>query len=458
MTTSETYGIIGAARSGLAAARLLREHGATVFVSDAKSASESAEAISFLDNIGASYEFGGHTDRLLNVGTIVLSPGVPPTISIVREAREKGITITNEIEVAGRFSHGSIIGITGTNGKTTTTELIGHILRESGRKTFVAGNVGTPFSAIVGQTDDESVVVLELSSFQLEQIETLKPDVAILLNVTPDHLDRYESMDAYGEAKLRIAMNQESDDWCIWNADDPWLSRVESEGLRATTVGFSIERTRSVGAWVENGTMMVRMSQAADSVSVIPVDEIGIRGPHNLSNAMAAALATLRMNVPVEDVRSGLQSFRALPHRLEEVAVIDGVRYVNDSKGTNTDALRFALESFDAPIVLIAGGRAKKNRYDELIKRVRRRVKALVLVGEAADEMEEAFAGITPVHRAGYDMELAVDTAAGIAEPGDVILLSPACASFDMFRSFEHRGDVFRSLVMQRTGEIGDGA
>lgn len=445
MTTS--FSIIGSGRSGLAAARLLSEEGARVLVSDAGPRGSRIDEVEELEKRGVEFEFGGHTERVLEAETIVLSPGVPPDIPILREAGARGIPVTNEIEIASRYCAGTIVGVTGTNGKTTTTELTGHIFREAGWKTFVAGNVGTPFGSVARQADASSVVVLELSSFQLEKIETLRPKAAIVLNVTPDHLDRYAGIDEYGQAKLRIAMNQGPDDRLVYNADDEWLKRIPSEGLKSTLLEYSIEREVGRGAFVRDGMLVVRMEEDAEIEEVIPVGDIGIRGPHNLGNSMAAVLAARSMGVEVEPIRRALRSFKSLPHRLEEVAVIEGVRYVNDSKGTNTDALRYALESFDEPIVLIAGGRAKKNDYTALLPLIRDRVKGTVLIGEAADEMEKAFGSLTKTVRAGFSLEDALESATSLAEPGDVVLLSPACASFDMFDNFEHRGEVFRQIV-----------
>ena len=455
MSDKTLYTVLGAARSGLAVARLLSEEGASVFVSDAGAEKESAKGI--LESLRIPYEFGGHTERALETGTIVLSPGIPPTIPLLAEAESRGIRITNEIDVASRYCRGTIIGITGTNGKTTTTELIGHICREAGRTTFVAGNVGTPFSEIAREAEEESVVVLELSSFQLERITSFHPHVALLLNVTPDHLDRYESIEEYGGAKLRITMNQTEEDRLIYNRDDGWLGRIAQMEFRPGILGYSVYQDVERGAFLRDGELTIRMEEGGEEVKVIPASEIGIRGPHNLANAMGAALAAASIGIPVGTIREGLRSFHPLPHRLEEVAVVEGVRYVNDSKGTNTDALRYALESFDSPIVLIAGGRAKKNRYEALLPLIADRVKAAVLIGEAAEEMSEEFEGLTEIVMAGFSLEKALERAAGLAEPGDVVLLSPACASFDMFRNFEDRGDAFRRLVLQMKRQVGTG-
>jgi UDP-N-acetylmuramoylalanine--D-glutamate ligase len=444
-----TYSILGAARSGLAVAALLRSEGARVFVSDARPAESSAEAIRRLDAMGASYEFGGHTRNVLDASTLVLSPGVPDTIPIVRMAAESGMTITNEIEIAARRCRGSIVAITGTNGKTTTTELAGHIFRAAGRRTFVAGNVGIPFSEVAREADEDSVVVLEMSSFQLEHIADFKPRVAVVLNITPDHLDRYADFAAYAEAKFRITMNQDAGDTLIYNADDLALASLpERSGARA--LGFSIRRELASGAFEREGRLVMRMNESNDSMNedvLMPVEQIRIRGPHNLYNSMAAALSARELGVETDAIRQGLETFPGVPHRLEPVRELDGVRWVNDSKATNVDSMWYALSSFAEPIVLIAGGKGKKNDYAAVLPLIAARVKAAVLVGDAGDEMEAAFGSITNVLRAGYSMERAVEMARSLAQTGDVVLLSPACASFDMFDNYEHRGDVFKALV-----------
>ncbi|MEP7217843.1 MAG: UDP-N-acetylmuramoyl-L-alanine--D-glutamate ligase [Bacteroidota bacterium] len=447
--TGATYSILGAARSGLAVARLLRSEGSRVFVSDAKPLEASADAVAILNEIGAEYEFGGHTDRVLESDLLVLSPGVPDTIPIVRRCAERGMTITNEIEIAWRRCRAPIVAITGTNGKTTTTELAGHIFREAGRRTFVAGNIGIPFSEVVAQADAESVVVLEVSSFQLEHVETFRPRVAVVLNVTPDHLDRYAGFDEYREAKFRIAINQGDGDTLIYNADDPVLAALPGRSA-ARTLGFSIKRELPEGAWLRDGVLLIRGAAPGTSNSeqvLMRADEIRIRGPHNLYNSMAAALSARTLALNEESVREGLRTFAGVPHRLEPVRELDGVRWVNDSKATNVNSLWYALSSFTEPIVLIAGGKSKKNDYTEVLPLIAGRVKAVVLVGDAADEMDAAFAPVTEVHRAGYSIERAVEIARSLALPGEVVLLSPACASFDMFNNYEHRGDVFKQIV-----------
>jgi UDP-N-acetylmuramoylalanine--D-glutamate ligase len=453
MRGEKTYSILGAARSGIAAAKLLRAEGATVFVSDAGPAEKSAEAIERLRQLGLEYEFGGHSDRVLDADAIVVSPGVPGNIPILRRAEERGIEITNEIEIAWQRCRAQVVAITGTNGKTTTTELVGEIFRNAGRRTFVAGNVGIPFSDIVAEADESSVVVLEVSSFQLERISTFRPRVAVILNITPDHLDRYESFQEYAEAKFRITMNQTPSDTLIYNIDDENLRSLPARS-RAKAIGFSIVHEFPAGAFQRDSMLILRDNQTGSEEMLIGVDEIRIRGPHNLYNSMAAALSARSLEVASSVIRESLMTFPGVPHRLEPVRELEGVRYINDSKATNVDSLWYALSSFTEPVVLIAGGKSKKSSYDPILPLVRGHVKAVVLIGDAADEMEEAFRGVTKTVRAGHDMREAVAIARSIAVAGDVVLLSPACASFDMFDNYEHRGDVFKSLVneLESTG------
>ncbi|MBC8145137.1 MAG: UDP-N-acetylmuramoyl-L-alanine--D-glutamate ligase [bacterium] len=443
---TNTYSILGSARSGLAAAKLLHAEGSDVFVSDSRPTSESAEAIALLDELGIPHEFGGHTERVLKASTIVLSPGVPDTVAIVRRAIGMGKDLVSEIEIAAARCRAPIVAITGTNGKTTTTELAGHIFRAAGRKTFVAGNVGLAFSEIAAEADESSVVVLEVSSFQLEHIKTFRPRVAVVTNVTPDHLDRYSDFAHYLSAKKRIAENQTTDDTLIVGVDSEPVRTASFRG-RAKRLEFSSDAIVTAGAFLHGGDVMIRRGDAESAEKLIEADDIRIRGPHNLYNAMAASLAALSLGVDREVVANALRDFAGVPHRLEAVGEIDGVRYVNDSKATNVDSVRYALASFDEPIVLIAGGTSKKAAYNALFDLVRDRVKAVVLVGDAAGEMETAFAPHARIIRAGYSLEDAVEAARSIAVHGDVVLLSPACASFDMFKNFEHRGDAFRALV-----------
>lgn len=446
-----SYSIIGSARSGLAAATLLRAEGADVFVSDHDAGRP--EVTTSLDAQGIAYEFGGHTDRVLDASTIVLSPGVPDTIPIVRKALERGIAVLSEIEIAAARCRAPIVAITGTNGKTTTTELAGNIFRAAARRTFVAGNVGTAFSQIVGEADESSVVVLEVSSFQLEHIRTFAPRVAVITNVTPDHMDRYASFDDYLGAKLRIAENQSERDTLIIGIDSEPLRSATFAGS-ARRLEFSQKHMIDAGAYLDNGDVMVRLHAADDGERLIAANDVRIRGPHNLYNAMAATLAAMSLGVDRATVAGGLREFGGVPHRLEPVGEIDSVLYVNDSKATNVDSVRYALASFEQPIVLIAGGVSKRAPYDAILDLVRDRVKAAVLIGDAAGEIDAALSPLTTTVHAGTSMEDAVATARSIARSGDVVLLSPACSSFDMFTSYEHRGDVFRSLVQEMMRKV----
>ncbi len=437
------YAVIGAGRSGRAVARLiLEEKMGSVLLSDSAPEPEDRE-VAELRERGARFEFGGHSSDLLEADTLVISPGVPPGIPIVREAEAQGIPVTNEIEIAGRVCRGRIVGITGTNGKTTTTELIGHCCRSAGRETWVAGNVGTPFSEIARQVTPEGIVSLELSSFQLEKIDRFRPDVALLLNVTPDHMDRYDSVEEYAEAKKRIARNMGEEDLLIYNSGDRRLAAIPESRLRPRLRSFSLDEGSD--ATVDEGWLVV------EGERIIPVESIGIRGPHNLQNSMAAALALRAVGLSREEIAEGLRTFTALPHRLEEIGTIDGVLWVNDSKGTNTDALMQALGSFSEPIVLIAGGRGKANDYEPLRAIVRERVRTIVTLGEEGPALREAFAGDVEIAEAGMSLQRAVELAAERARKGEVVLLSPACASFDMFRGFADRGEQFRRLVLART-------
>lgn len=453
ITETMTFGVIGAARSGLAVARLLRSEGYQVLVSDSRTADEMPTAAETLQAIGARSEFGRHTEALLDSDAIVLSPGVPDTIPIVVQARRKGITITNELEIASRRCRATIVAVTGTNGKTTTTELIAHLCRAAGRRTWVAGNVGIPFSEIAPKTTPDDLVVVEASSFQLEHVETFHPCVAVILNVTPDHMDRYADFQSYVDAKARITARQTPADVLICNADDPVLADIGSQ-TSARTLQISLHSAPNRGAFLRDGEVLLREAPRSQSgpeeVSLMPIDRIGIRGPHNLYNAMAAALAARALGVEYDAIREGLASFAGVPHRLEPVVEIDGVRYVNDSKATNINSLWYALQSFNNPIVLIAGGRSKKNQYDTILPLLKKNVRAVVLIGEAADEMEAAFKGVVPTHRAGFSLEDGVRIAGELARPGDIVLLSPACASFDMFDNYEHRGEAFKELVENR--------
>lgn len=439
--------ILGAARSGLAAAALLRRHGATVFVSDRAPAEAMKAAKQELDGLGIEMEFGANSERALNADLMVLSPGIPSSAPIVQAALGNGVPVISEMELASWFCKGTIVAISGTNGKTTTTTLAGEIFKAAGRDTVVAGNIGLAFSDVVERVNDGTAVVLEVSSFQLDHCQDFKPRVSVLLNITPDHLDRYgNSFERYSDSKTKLFRNQTEGDILIYNADDPEVMRQAT--LKAppgvSLLPFSTRQPLNEGAFVKDDRLMAVLH--GHSLDVVPVAAIGIPGIHNLQNAMAASLAALALGVPSGVVQSTLRDFKGVEHRLEFVREFDGVRYVNDSKGTNVDSVWYALQSFDTPIVLMLGGRDKGNDYSRLYDLVDKHVRAIVAIGESAPKVMTAFAGRLPL-KAATSMEEAVALCRSLARPGDVVLLSPACASFDWFDNYEHRGQVFRDIV-----------
>ena len=449
--------VLGGARSGQAAARLLASYGARVLVSDSGGLSDATRADFMVRDI--DFEVGGHSDRILDADFIVTSPGVPDSAPPMVAAAEAGIPVISEIELASWFCRAPIIAITGSNGKTTTTELMGHILRHAGRKTIVCGNIGTPFSARVSDADSDSVVVLEVSSFQLDHVHTFRPDVAIVLNVTEDHLDRYGyDLSRYAAAKFRIAAFQEAGDAFIYCMDDArcvdfvhtvFKDNRSDPGPR--TLGFTIQDPTDIqlnsdaAGYLKDGYLTLRMDNKEDML--MQPDELALRGRHNVYNSLAAAVAARVVEVRSDVMRESLRTFEGVPHRLETVREIDGVRYINDSKATNVNAVWYALESFSEPVVLIAGGRDKGNDYSKLAPLVGKRVRALITIGEAAETIHGQLGSLVQDSVMADTLADAVHLAHLLAKSGDVVLLSPACASFDMFDSYEDRGDQFKQLV-----------
>jgi UDP-N-acetylmuramoylalanine--D-glutamate ligase len=439
--------VIGGARSGLAVARLLQRHGAEVFVSDSGPAERMENAGRMLEQLGIPHEFGAHSKRLLEADAVVLSPGVPSGAPIVRDLLAKGIPVRSEVEAASWFCAAPILAITGTNGKTTTTTLTGRIFSDAKRDAAVGGNIGTAFSDIVEGLTAEGVAILEVSSFQLDHIDRFRPRVAVILNITPDHLDRYEkSFEKYAQSKCRIFENQTGGDTVIYNLDDAETrTRVEKNTPSGVhRLPFSTRRQLGDGASAQEGMLIIRAE--AKETRLLPVEEISIRGEHNLYNAMAASLAAYAMGVSPASIRATLRNFKGVEHRLEFVRELNGVRYINDSKATNVDSVWYAVRSFDAPQILLLGGRDKGNDYSTLDEPVRRHVRAIVAIGESSAKVRDHFSRLVPVDVAS-SMEEAVHTAARRAQPGDIVLLSPACASFDWFENYEHRGKVFKEIV-----------
>ena len=442
------FSIFGGARSGLAAAGLLRSAGADVFLSEKAEAAALGSLPEELERLGVPAEFGGHTARAAEADVLVLSPGVPSTVPLVKDAIASGTDVVSELEVASWFCPGPIVAVTGTNGKTTTTALTGRIFQDAKVRSVVAGNIGTAFSQVVTEMSEGDVAILEVSSFQLDHIKTFRPRVSVLLNITPDHLDRYDHrFELYVASKQRIFKNQAMGDTLIYNAGDP-ATRAAVEGHVSADVrrlAFSRAGRVDAGAFVQDGALTVALESAVSAV--LPVSEIGIRGAHNLENAMAAALAGHTMGVSAASLRATLKNFKGVEHRLEFVRELDGVSFVNDSKATNVDAVWYALQSFSSPIVVLLGGRDKGNDYARLTELVKKHVRAIVAIGESAEKVRAAFASVVPLTIA-RSMDDAVRSARGMAQRGDVVLLSPACASFDWFQNYEHRGRVFKDIVM----------
>jgi len=448
--------IIGAERSGMAAARLLRMHRAEVFVSDHGSGERTRRHIDELKNEGIACEYGGHTERAYDCSLMVISPGVPTNAPVVRTAQQRGITVIAEIEAASWFCRGPIIAITGSNGKTTTTTLLGRMLSDAKKKHVVAGNIGTAFSSVVLDADEETVVVLEVSSFQLDFIDTFRPTVAMILNITQNHMDRYEhSMELYARSKGRIAMNQTAGDLLIVNAEDEW-TRTAVNRTDAAMQQFSTRRSVAAGAYIDNG--MLTTIANGKKTPVIAVNEISISGDHNLQNAMAAALGAQWAGVSPASLRSTLRNFKGVEHRQEFVRDVNGVKFINNSKATTVEAVEAALNSYTEPIVLIMGGKDKGNDYATIKDLVQRKVKAIVATGYSADTIVKNFQDLVRVEKVAtigdaipniVSMRKTIETAMSLSSGGDVILLAPACTSFDWFVDYEERGRVFKQLVHQ---------
>lgn len=435
--------VVGLARTGLATARFLVEQGAQVTVTESKPREAVAEAAAAVEPLGVSLEVGGHREATFAAAElIVMSPGVPLDLPPLRQARARGVQVVSEIELAAWFLRLPVVAVTGTNGKSTTTTLIGEMLRAGGRRAFVGGNLGTPLVTALLDAACWEIAVAEVSSFQLEAIERFHAHVAVLLNVTEDHLDRHESFKAYAQAKQAVFRNQGPEDWAVLNADDPVVEEMAG-ALRARPLRFSRRGPVARGAWLEGATIRVRLDRGEEAY---PTGLLRVPGVHNLENAMAAILAARACGVQPSAIAQALAEFPGLPHRLEFVREVGGVRYYNDSKGTNVGAVVKSVSSFPGPLVLIMGGLDKGGSYAPLQDLVRERARALVVLGQARERIRQALADVVPTTVAD-SFEEGVRQAAAAARPGDVVLLSPGCASFDMFRNYEERGARFRALV-----------
>jgi len=452
---SKQISVIGAARSGVGVARLLTQNGARVFVSDVGDATKLAKNIAELKKENISYEAGSHSGRVFDCSLMVLSPGVPSDAPVVLEAKKRGIDVVSELEVASWFCKAPIVAITGSNGKTTTTTLLGRIFSDAKKKHAVAGNIGEAFSNIVLALAETDVAVLEVSSFQLDHIGSFHPRISVILNITRNHMDRYgNSMEQYADSKARIFMNQTADDLLIYNRDDE-LTTGKAKNAKCRTLAFSTATKVNEGAFVDHGLLKTQMN--GKGRDIINTSEISIRGEHNLQNAMAATLVAQAMGVGPAYIRSTLRNFKGVEHRQEFVREMNGIRYVNDSKATTVEAVLRALSAFSEPIVLILGGKDKGNDYSTMADAVKKKVRAIVAVGYSAEKIVKNFEKVVPVERVDtigneipnvVSMERTIEVATALARRGDVVLLSPACTSFDWFTDYEERGRVFKSAVL----------
>jgi len=437
--------VVGLARTGIATALFCATRGATVTATDARNETEIGDALATVRDAGVRLELGGHQENtFLQQDLIIPSPGVPADAPLLQAARAKGVAIWSEIELAYRFRQGKLIGITGSNGKTTTTSLVEHILRSASLPTILAGNIGTPLIACVERMTPETLTVVELSSFQLELIQSFRTDISVFLNLTPDHLDRHHSLESYAKAKARIFENQREEDFAILNADDPGTTPLAP--TRPQVYWFSRKQRAAQGAFLQGGDIVFR-SDGQEEV-VLKREEVPLPGAHNLENVLAAVAATRLAGAQASAVAEGVRSFAGVEHRLEFVAEIHGVRYYNDSKATNVDATLKALDAFPGRILVILGGKDKGSDYTLLQNSLREKAFLALLIGAAAEKIDSQIAGSVAIERAGT-LDRAVEIASHAARLGDIVLLAPACASFDQFQNYEHRGRVFKDLVRQ---------
>lgn len=440
--------VVGMARSGVAAAQLLRASGAEVTVNDSKTEEELGQQLKPLEGLNLERRFGcGAMDLLEGKDCLVISPGIPDTAPFVARAKEMGIYVIGELELASQLSRGTLVAVTGTNGKTTTVSLLGEIFKNSGKVTHVVGNIGYPFSLASLISREEDVIVCEVSSFQMETADTFHPHVALLTNITEDHLNRHGTMEVYTALKMRMFRNQMPKDYAVFNADDPGLEGL-SEQVKSHVLLFSRKKEVREGAFVRNGEIWIALGGTEKKVCA--ADEVFIPGPHNLENALGAVCVAAAMNVPIPVIRHSLKTFRGVEHRIETVRELDGVEYINDSKGTNVDSTIKAVQTMSQPTVIILGGYDKHTSFDPLSREIigSPMIRHAVLIGETAGLIANSLErfGFTAVSRAAT-MQEAVEKSRQIADKGWSVLLSPACASFDMFKDYEERGRVFKEIV-----------
>ncbi|HVB56344.1 MAG TPA: UDP-N-acetylmuramoyl-L-alanine--D-glutamate ligase [Candidatus Acidoferrales bacterium] len=445
--------VVGLARTGVAVSLLAAAYGAAVTATDERPEAELAEAAARVRAVGVDLSLGGHAPAIfLEQDLIVVSPGVPAKLPALERARARGIPVWSEIELAWRFLRGKLVAITGSNGKTTTTALVAHILKTAGIPTLVGGNIGVPLLSLVESSTDATVTVAEISSFQLESIQGFRPEIGVLLNLTPDHLDRHASFEDYAHAKMRLFENQLDRDAAVLNADDPEITRRMPSGPHV--FWFSRRKRVAEGAFLHDGQIIFR-SEGAE-IPIMHRGKIPLRGEHNVENVLAACAAAYLAGASPAAIASGAQTFRAVEHRLEFVDKIAGVEFYNDSKATNVDAALKALESFSGPLLVILGGKDKGSPYTILREPLRQRARMAILIGAAAPKIAADLGDAVPFELAGT-LDRAVTLATERARPGDVVLLAPACSSFDQFENYEQRGRVFKNLVAQLETHSGEG-
>lgn len=438
--------VVGLGESGISALQLLASRGANLSATDMRTEDELEAVLERLADLEIDFHLGVHPEEIFTKADfIVLSPGVPRKIEPIQKALENGVPVISEVELAWRFLDIPVLAVTGSNGKSTTTALTAHLLRESGVAAAECGNIGKPISDFAVNYDGKEILVAELSSFQLESIEQFRPQIATVLNVTPDHLDRYPDFNGYKKAKFNIFANQTEENFALVNLDDPNCSEI-ARSTKARKLFFGSFRSGLPGVFDKEGCI-VHVSGGKETY-LMEADDISLPGPHNLSNSLAAAAMALNAGADTEGVVRGLQNFKALEHRLEHVATINGIRFINDSKATNIDSAAVALQSFDAPINVIMGGKDKDGDFSVLEPIMAQNVKYLLLIGDAADKIDASISDFVNKTFC-TTMQQAVRLAYDLSEPNGVVLLAPACASFDMFDNFEHRGRVFKRIVME---------
>lgn len=436
--------ILGGGESGVGTAILGKQKGFEVFVSDKGEIKEKYKKV--LEHFEIEWESGEHTEaKILNADVVMKSPGIPDKVPLVKALVEKGIPVISEIEFASKYTDATLIGITGSNGKTTTTMLTYHLLKGGELNVGMAGNIGDSYAKMVAEKD-YALYVLEISSFQLDGIVDFKPHIAMITNITPDHLDRYDyKFENYIASKFRIAMNQDKDDYLIYDADDEVIQAwLKEHPVQSKLVPFSVKSKLEEGAWLEDKTIKIKLEHKTLEMSE---DILALEGQHNIKNTMAASMAAMLVKVRKETIRNSIQSFQGVPHRLEKVLKINHVEYINDSKATNVNATFYALDGIKKPIVWIVGGVDKGNDYSELMPMVREKVKAIICLGVDNSKLIDAFGNVIDLMVETYSMEEAVKVAYKVAERGDAVLLSPACASFDLFKNYEDRGDQFKTAI-----------